>query len=186
MHGLHVFSKSCLKTRTSCIVYGGPDPQLLLSSVSYVWMIHFRSLFPSFNSRAARHWNTKSTISISVCSGCQHPQVAVHSSSFPTPGDIPIATPFLLTSICSLEAEVRHKAPMVAQGRERSLSCQAHPSVLALGQQAETSWILKAQLSHSVFPMRRQQNRLSHSWFTQKREENQAWKLNLHARLRKL
>lgn len=186
MHGLHVFSKSCLKTRTSCIVYGGPDPQLLLSSVSYVWMLHFKSLFPSFNSGAARDWNTRSVISISVCSGCQHPQVAVHSSSFPACGDIPTTSPSLLPSISSPGAEVRHKAPTVAQGHERSLSCRARPSTLLLGQQAETSWTLKAQLSHSVCPMWRQWNRLSRSRFVPKWEQNQAWKLNLHARLRKL
>jgi len=51
-------------------------------------------------------------ISISVCSGCQHPQVAVHSSAFPASGDVPITTPFVLASICSLQAEVWQKAPV--------------------------------------------------------------------------
>lgn len=160
MHGLHVFSKSCLKTRTSCIVYGGPDPQLFLSSVSYTWMIRFKWLYPSFNSGAAR--DMRSVVSISVCSECQHPQVTVPSSSFPARGDIPIATPFLLASTCSLDAELRHKAPTVAQGRARSLSCQARPSMRAFGQQAGTSRILTAQLPHSACPMWRQPNRWSH------------------------
>lgn len=141
-------------------------------------MIHFKSLFPSFNLAAANDWSTRSVISTAVRGACLHPGVAAHSSGSAAGGDIPLTTPSLLTSTCSLEAAARHEAPAAAQGRERSLLCQAHPSTQ--GNKAGSSRTLPAQLRHSVCPP------WSCSRFSAEPEESQPWKLDLHARFRKL
>lgn len=164
MHGLHVFSKSCLKTRTSCMVCGGPDPSpswALFYTCGWCISSHF---FHLLIWGAVRDWNTRRVISISVCWACQHPQVALHS---PCSGKHSHQNPFPPSLHLQPGSRGRAQTPVVAQGHQWSFSCQA------LHYPMELSYMTAAK---SIEPL----------GFTVKWEANQAWKLNLHARLRKL